>query len=150
MKETITKIVEQGQELAEKRSWLKKGYGDLLVAINAELVNIPDMPEKDIGYLLKKWEDHSGENYGAPSTIYVSTRKITVDNDAYLVMRLGKQGYDGDWDWTDFDAPSVDRIRLFSEKVPEILDFFHAEIEKRNMKNNIAIDTIRALIEKLK
>ena len=47
-KKALDLIVRDGQKLAEKRTWLEKGYQDLLTAINLELTKIPDMPESTI------------------------------------------------------------------------------------------------------
>jgi hypothetical protein len=148
-KTKIAEIVNEGQILLEKRSWISKGYVDLLAAINAELAKIPDMPEDAIEYTLKEYthySDRMGQNLN---------RRLTVDlvfmGDALIVMRLGKEDpFRGSWDWEDINNPSLVNIRLFASKIADMLDFYLAEIKKRNAENQTAIDIMAGIVEKLK
>jgi len=148
-KETIAKIVEEGKKLVEKRSWLSKGYVDLIVAINLELAKIPDMDEERIEYTMKEWTYYSNRQQADLD------RKITVDlifkNDAKIEVMLGKQtdSFSGDFEWDELTDPAISNIRLFAEKLQEIFDFFEKEILKRNLDNQVAIDTISSLLAKL-
>jgi hypothetical protein len=148
-KETIAKIVEEGKKLVEKRSWLSKGYVDLIVAINLELAKIPDMDEELIEYTMKEWTYYSNRQQADLD------RKITVDlifkNDAKIEVMLGKQtdSFSGDFEWDELTDPAISNIRLFAEKLQEIFDFFEKEILKRNLDNQVAIDTISSLLAKL-
>ena len=143
--EKLMELIGKGQKLAEKRSWLSKGYNDLINKINESLAQIPDMPEDDIEYTLKTWSHDN--NYGTLQ------RKITInlvfDGDAFIVMRLNKENPACNWDVSDIKEPSTKNIRLFASKFPQIIDFFINEVDKINTDNQLAIDTITRLLAKL-
>lgn len=143
--ENIKKVVEEGQKLAEKRTWLTKGYKDLIEKINTELSQIPDMTQGKISYLLREY------NYSLNS-YETYKRKIRVhlvfENDAFLELELSKQGRDF-WEKEVIKSPSIETIREFAKKLTEMFDFFLDEIKKINSENQIVIDTITDLISKL-
>jgi len=116
--------------------------------INVELKKIPDTDENAIEFEIKKWvhENRNGET---------EKRTITIDlifrDDAYLQLSLNKQcPYQGTWSGDSINNPVTATIRLFASKLPEAFDFFAKEIDKRNMENDIAINTIAGLMEKMK
>ena len=146
MTDKIETIVKQGQELAEKRTWLTKGYADIIVKINAELAKIPDMPEDDINFDLKTWT-HDDSYTSHKRRLIIA---FVFSDDAYIVMQLGKEdAYNGKWDWDDIKNPSVARIRLFATKLKEAFTFFADKINERNLENQMAINTITDLLNKL-
>lgn len=146
MTDKIETIVKQGQELAEKRTWLTKGYADIIVKINAELAKIPDMPEDDINFDLKTWT-HDDSYTSHKRRLIIA---FVFSDDAYIEMQLGKEdAYSGEWDWDTIKEPSVARIRLFATRLQDAFTFFADEINKRNLKNQTAIDTIMGLLSKL-
>ena len=144
-KNTITEIAKSGEELAQKRSWVIKGFRELAGKINAELAKIPNMNEERIEYVLQAWmhpSSHS-ERWGRKLTV-----NLNFGGNAYINITVGKENYDGSYDWEDANM-SVERIRLFAGKLPEILNFYLEEIKKKTEKNNIAIDIMAGLISKL-
>lgn len=148
MNEKIQKVIADGKELANKKSWLSKGYVDLLASINAQLENIPDMDENAMEYKIKEW------THTNPETGYDAKRTMTIHlifrDDAYLQLSLNKQcPYTGTWSGDSLNNPSTATIRLFAAQLSDAFDFFAKEIEKRNMENKIAIDTIGNIIAKL-
>lgn len=146
--ENLNHLVEEGQKLAEKRTWLVQGYERLLSAINTELAKIPDMKEVSIVYRLREWQIESINgytNYHAVSVV------LYFEDDASIALRHG-HGYEpngGDWEWEDTNSPSIATIREFAAKLPDMVDYFLGEVTKRNMENQIAIDTITGLLSKI-
>ncbi|MCR4293670.1 MAG: hypothetical protein NUV76_12425 [Candidatus Kuenenia sp.] len=143
----LGKIVEEGQKLAEKRTWVEKGYTELIEKINIELGKIPDMDEKQISYLLREYK------YESSPTDYANYKRkvrcnLVFDGDAYLEMVLWKEtAYN--WEKEVINSPTVETIREFARKLPEMLDYFLTELQKSNEINQVAIDTMAELISKI-
>jgi hypothetical protein len=147
MNDKIYQVVTDGQELATKKSWLKKGYVDLMAAINTELGKIPDMDEDCIEYVIKEWSGSGSRGEKIDKTITVD---LIFSGDAYLQLSLNKRDpYEGTWSDESLDKPATSTIRLFAEKIADAFDFFAEKIVERNLANQTAIDTITGLIAKL-
>ncbi|MFA5284435.1 MAG: hypothetical protein WC347_02450 [Smithellaceae bacterium] len=147
MNEKLHQAVKDGQELATKKSWLAKGYVDLLDAINVELKNIPDMDEDCIEYVIKEW---SAEDNGGNEIKKTVTLDLIFRGDAYLQLSLNTRcPYEGTWSGKSLDKPATATIRLFAEKLADAFDFFAGKIAERNLANQTAIDTMTGLITKL-
>ena len=146
-KKALDLIVRDGQKLAEKRSWLEKGYQDLLTAINAELVKIPDMPESEIDFEIKKW---SSETHHGDKQINSLVISLIFTGDAFIRMdRNWTDVYSGDKNYEIINRPSISKIRLFASKIGEAMVYFLEEINRRNDENQKAIDTIGGILRKL-
>lgn len=142
--ENMNELIEKGIELSEKRTWLEKGYRELLEKINAKLSEIPDMDEGSISYLLREY-DYSPNQY---ETYKRKIRvKLVFKSDAYLELEISKETRDV-WEKEIITEPSIETIRAFAGKISEIFEFFLAEIKKRNEDNQKALDIIGNLIEK--
>ena len=148
-KETIDIIIAEGQKLSEKKTWLAKGYNDLLAKINEHFAVIPDMDEGEIRFLLRE--------YKYSPNIYEDWRRrihvvLVFQNDAFVKLTISKEN---EYEWTkeDFEAPTetptTETIREFATKLPEIMSTFLEEIQKRNKENREAINLIENLLKKL-
>ena len=145
-KKALDLIVRDGQKLAEKRTWLEKGYQDLLTAINLELAKIPDMPESTIEFEIKKWNtDNHGETQ--KNSLVIS---LIFTGDAFIrIDRNWIDPYSGESDYEIINHPSIANIRLFANKIGEAMTYFLEEINRRNSENQKAIDTISGILRKL-
>lgn len=143
--EKLQEIITAGQKLAEKKTWLTKGFSELMQKINLELGKIPTMDEAEIWYQFKEYTvEIDGDTY---------KRRIRAvlgfDGDAFLKIVLSSED-SYEWKQKDITSPVTTIIRAFSEKLPEMFDFFITEIQKRNIENQAAEDVISAMLGKLK
>jgi len=141
----IKEIVEEGIKLSEKRTWLAKGYIELVDKINNQLSTIPDMSQAKISYIIREY-NYSPNNYDTYKRVVRCN--LVFEDDAYLEMILSKET-PGEWERETISEPSIETIREFSGKLPEMFDFFLAEIKKSNEANQQTIDIIGNLLSKM-
>lgn len=142
-KKALDRLIKEGQRLAEKRTWLKKGFEDLFNKINAELAKIPAMDEDPVVYTLL---DKPGNDYDLGAEHYII--KMYFEDDAIIFVRKGvNDGYG--WKYEDVDDPTIETIRAFASQLASCLAHFLEVIESRNKTNQKAIDTISDLLKKL-
>ncbi len=143
MVDELSLLVAEGNKLAEKRTWLEKGYAELLVSINKALSQIPDMSQNPISFILREYT--SGGCCALKRQVVI---KLVFDADAYLEMELRKEG-EYEWETEPILNPSILTIRTFAAKLEEIFKFFINEVQKINEENNNAIKIISELLEKI-
>lgn len=128
MNDRIKSLVDEGKELAQKRTWVRDGYESVMRRLNEELATVPDMDEDRLDFTIREWVTNPNE--------YPTEHKVKLSlhfrADAWLELRYGKSYYDVDWKWEGMGCPSIATIREFAAKLPEAMDHFLSEVQKRN------------------
>lgn len=151
MNEQIEKVVAGAQALAEKKTWLANWYSELMARINKKIKNIQYMDEDCIEYVIKEWSVET-------TRASVVHKKITLDlilRYEHAVLQLHRNtcedwGYHKEsWNVKEIENPKTSTIRLVASKLADAFAFYQAELERRNLDNQAAIDTISGIITRL-
>ena len=146
MKNTIEQLIVEGQTLSEKRSWVKKGYSELMDKLNEHLKEIPTMPEDPIRYTLLEWEDREGFKHKIRLVLYFSD----VYSGGSVHLALDERYEDeGVWNTDPLYHPDLETMRAVGEQLGEALGYFLERIRERGIKYDPVIATLTDLTAKL-
>ena len=146
MKSTIEQLIVEGQTLSEKRSWVKKGYSELMDKLNEHLKEIPTMPEDPIRYTLLEWEDREGFKHKARLVLYFSD----IHGGGSVHLALDERWEDEARWYTDpLYHPDLDIMRAVGEQLGEALKYFLERIRERGIEYDPVIATLTELVAKL-
>ena len=147
VKNIIREIVQEGQTLASKQSWVCLGYKNLMAEINRHLAEIPNLSGDSISFPIREWKWREGEGYcGLQRKI---TARLSFSEDASLELRIGREAWEGGWTWECLGDPSAENIRVFAGKLQKMLEYFLAEIRARNEENTEAGNCLENMFAQL-
>ena len=147
-KETLEKLITEGQRLAEKQSWLRKGFIDLIDGINTTLDSIDIEGGEPITYTIL---DKQGESMDDLDLHVVC--KLHLSDHAYIELRKGllhEYGWVYETIYPKDDYVETYIIRRFAEQLPYCFNHFLEVMKNRNEIDQQAVDTITEMLEKFK
>ena len=143
MKGTLEQLIAEGQALAEKRTWIRESYDELMKRLNERLKGIPDMPETPLRYTVCEWEE----------------RETELKHKIRLVLYFEHGGYLGlDERWEDEDhvwhtdplySPDLETIQAVGENLGNALNHFLEKVRLRNTNYDPVAAVLTELLMKL-
>ena len=146
MQSTLEQLIKEGQGLAEKRTWVRKSYDELMDKLNEHLKDIPTMPEDPIRYTLLEWEDREGFKHKIRLVLYFSD----VYSGGSVHLALDERYEDeGVWNTDPLYHPDLETMRAVGEQLGEALKYFLERVQERSGDYDPAIAVLTELTAKL-
>ena len=145
MKGTIDQLIVEGQALAEKQSWVKKSYHELMEKINEHLKRIPRMDEDPICYTVYEWRERET---GHQHKVRLALHFDSIEGCGYLAL---EERWEDTTSWyTDpVFIPDLDVMRAVGERLGEAVSYFLEKVRERGIEYDSVITTLTELVTKL-
>lgn len=130
-------ILRQAKLLEEKQSWVVKGYQDFMTAINNKFTKLESV-EYNRGFHIRKIED---QWYGTDIRLHVDLESTS----AFTIQIWSEKNQE----WTALKNPSIETIRIFCNKLTEIIPEIKEELENKTQECERVAYTFAALIDTL-
>ena len=147
MKGTLDQLIIEGQALAEKRSWVKRSYHELMEKINEHLKRIPRMDEDPISYTIYEWREQKTEHRHKVRLV-LHFSDIYGGGDVHLALEE-KWEDTTSWHTDPVFTPDLDIMRAVGEKLGEAVNHFLTRVRERGIEHDSVIITLTDLKEKL-
>ena len=145
MKGTLDQLIIEGQALAEKQSWVKKSYHELMEKINEHLKRIPRMDEDPIRYTIYEWREQETEHqHKVRLALYFNS----IEGCSCLAL---EERWEDTTSWyTDpIFHPDLDIMRAVGEKLGEAVNHFLKRVRERGIEHDSVTTTLTELAAKL-
>ena len=145
MKDTIDQLIVEGQALAEKQSWVRKSYDELMKRLNEQIKEIPRMDEDPIRYTVYEWkEQETGHRHKVRLALHFDSYK----GNAYLAL---EERWEDTTSWyTDhIFHPDLDVMRAVGKHLGDAVSYFLEKVRERGIEHDSVFATLTDLATKL-
>ena len=145
MKGKIDQLIVEGQALAEKHSWVKKSYDELIEKLNERIKEIPRMDEDPIRYTVYEWKE---QETGHRHKIRLALHLDSLGGNAYLTLDERWEDTTS-WHTDPVFTPDLDIMRAVGERLGEAMSYFLEKVRERGIEHDSVIATLTELTAKL-
>lgn len=119
----FAELVTMGQALAERRTWVRRAYDELLDAANAQLKTIPVSNEPEMRYLIREWMESPD-----PRTHRVYA-ELTFSEETSIRLGYYQVVFDERRNCTLYQ-PSITTIRAFGDHFAAMIEHFASKFQE--------------------
>ena len=145
MKGTLDQLIVEGQALAEKQSWVKKSYAELMGKLNERIKEIPRMDEDPIRYTVYEWKE---QETGHRHKVRLALHFDSLGGNAYLTLDERWEDTTS-WHTDPVFTPDLDIMRAVGERLGEAVNHFLEKVRERGIEHDSVITTLADLAAKL-
>lgn len=138
--EILTNIKKECEELANKRSWVRKGFDNLMNTINKELGESISIEKKDIYNSLDIFVDNP--DYEG-KVFCIEDGKIMVSDFCY-----GYDNWESSYTYLDMDNLEIEEIKILVNELPDFLESILKKVKNQNQEITKLEEKIKNILSK--